>query len=88
MSDEVTTTFYVVSDVWMGQAMVIAATQDDAEDFQFREMLGQHGYTEESDQSAVLREQFRAWPARAWPHHLENEQAFEWIGGQVKKVNQ
>jgi hypothetical protein len=76
-------TFYVVSDVWMGQAIVIADSREAAKAHQYRQMLAQQGYDEESDQTEVLREQFRAWPARAWPHHLEFDEAFDWIGEQA-----
>jgi hypothetical protein len=78
-----TTIFYVVSDVWMGQAMVLADSREAAETHQYRETLAQHGYDDDSDQTEVQREQFRGWPAESWPHHLEFSEAFDWIGEQL-----
>lgn len=75
-------TFYVVSDVWMGCAMVVAESREGAEAHQYREMLASQGYSEEDDQTEVQPEQFRAWPAAAWPHELEFAEAFDWIGEQ------
>lgn len=74
--------FYVVSDVWMGQSMVIADSRDTAERHQYEETLSWQGYSEEDDQTEVQREQFRAWPVATFPHHLEFAEAFDWIGEQ------
>jgi len=76
--------FYVVSDVFMGRAWIICDTAEEAERFQYLEILHQNGYDESSDQGEVLPEHFRAWPRKAWPHHLCFEEAFDWIGLQRK----
>lgn len=81
-------TFYVVSDVWMGRAMHVCGSREEAERSQYLETLAQHAYDEESDQTEVRLEQFRAWPAASFPHHLGFSEAFEWIGKQsVVDVN-
>lgn len=77
--------FYVVSDVWMGRATVIADTRAAAEAHQYRETLTAHGYDEDRDQDEVRPGQFRAWPVDTWPHELEFEQAFHWIGRRVRE---
>lgn len=77
--------FYVVSDVWMGRSMVSAETRAAAERHQYQETLAWQGYDEESDQSEVRPEQFRAWPVDTWPHELEFAEAFDWIEKQEKK---
>lgn len=74
--------FYVVSDIWMGRSIVIADSRDAAEQHQYQETLLWQGYSEEDDQAEVNRDQFRAWPATTFPHHLEFAEAFDWIGEQ------
>lgn len=78
-----TQSFYVVSDTWMGRALHVCATREEAAHNQYLETLTQHGYNEDSDQSEVRPEQFRAWPAETFPHELSFEEAFEWIGKQT-----
>lgn len=72
--------FYVVSDVWMGRTLHHCPTAQQAARNQYLEVLQDHGYDEESDQSEILPEQFRAWPVASFPEHLEFEEAFDWIG--------
>lgn len=80
-------TFYVVSDVWMGQAMVVADSREAAERHQYLETLTSQGYVEDDDQAEVRPEQFRAWPAETWPHELSFEEAFDWIGKQTSGLS-
>ena len=72
--------FYVVSNVYMGRAWHICGTAEEAAHNQYLETLHEQGYDEDSDQSEVTPEQFRACPIEIWPHHLSFEEAFDWIG--------
>lgn len=85
--------FYVVSDVWMGRAEHYCETAEEAEQNQYELMRNQYQCEDEEDGkdedkwgSDVQREQFRAWPADTWPHHLSFVKAFDWIGRQTQRA--